>query len=234
MTNSRKKILVLSPHLDDAVLSCGDYILDWKKQGHEVTVITIFTKFQDKYISKSARDSLKAGGFMNAKECERIRKEEDRNAMKLLDVPYQHLDFIDGWFRVLNNKPLYKDQTLFSGKISSSDTQIIDSLGKKLSKYIDFDQVYIPLGIGKHVDHVITKNVASEIFNKETIRYYCDQPYAQKIRNWNFRLIVSSIIRIASVLNMSLKKRTLLDCYPSQMSQLFSGHPKFSEILLRG
>ena len=41
-----KEIVVISPHLDDAVVSCCDHILDWKKKGNRVRILTIFTAFQ--------------------------------------------------------------------------------------------------------------------------------------------------------------------------------------------
>ena len=37
------KILIISPHLDDAVLSCGDLINKYVKEGHQVDVLTIFS-----------------------------------------------------------------------------------------------------------------------------------------------------------------------------------------------
>ena len=38
-----KKILILSPHLDDSVLSCGDLIAKYVKRGCLVDVLTIFS-----------------------------------------------------------------------------------------------------------------------------------------------------------------------------------------------
>lgn len=37
------KILIISPHLDDAVLSCGDLINKYVKEGYQVDVLTIFS-----------------------------------------------------------------------------------------------------------------------------------------------------------------------------------------------
>ncbi|KAB2956573.1 MAG: PIG-L family deacetylase, partial [Thermoanaerobaculia bacterium] len=36
-------LLVLSPHLDDAVLSCGGRIADEVARGRDVLVVTVFT-----------------------------------------------------------------------------------------------------------------------------------------------------------------------------------------------
>lgn len=40
-----KKYAIISPHLDDGILSCGDYISKMIEEGNEVTNITVFTGF---------------------------------------------------------------------------------------------------------------------------------------------------------------------------------------------
>lgn len=47
-------ILVLSPHLDDAILSLGGSIAAWTHAGASVTILTVFTADADKHRSKSA------------------------------------------------------------------------------------------------------------------------------------------------------------------------------------
>lgn len=37
-----RKILILFPHLDDAVLSCGDLIYKYVKMSYTVDVLTVF------------------------------------------------------------------------------------------------------------------------------------------------------------------------------------------------
>lgn len=232
MISSRKKILVLSPHLDDAVLSCGDHILEWKRQGHEVTIVSIFTMFQDKYISKGAQDSLKAGGFKNAKECERARKIEDIEVMKTLSVKYCHLDFIDGWFRVRNNRPIYTDGELFKGRISNYDIPLMGNLKRLFSQYDTFDRIVIPKSVGKHVDHLITYEVAQKIFANYKLFYYGDYPYLLNRYNISVRLAWQFITHFYSMKRMSPTKKKLLQSYVSQIPQLFNTIPNYFEIVM--
>ena len=39
----KNKFLIISPHLDDAVLSCGASMAQWQEEGAEVIVASIFT-----------------------------------------------------------------------------------------------------------------------------------------------------------------------------------------------
>jgi LmbE family N-acetylglucosaminyl deacetylase len=231
-----KKILVISPHLDDAALSCCDHILDWKKQEHEVTVLTIFTKFSDKYISDSAKKNILACGVTNAKQLETLRKIEDREAMKLLQVRYKYLEFTDGWFRSYLRKPIYPGKALFEGIISEDDKTLVEKINKRLKGYSDFEKVIIPFGIGNHVDHVMIRQIAEKIFKTEKLFYYLDQPYTSKIPNWNMELICkyiqNKILGRLSTMPTSNKKIETLKKYKSQFKLLFLQSPiKYEEVI---
>ena len=123
-----KRILVISPHLDDAVLDCADHILQLKRAGHYVKVLTVFTKFADKHISSAARTYMYQSGFKKARDFERFRKLEDKQAMNMLQVDWQHLNFTDGWFRTKQTVSLYPENLLFQGHISKSDSPILQKL----------------------------------------------------------------------------------------------------------
>lgn len=223
---------MLSPHLDDAVLSCADHILRWKKQGHQVTVYTVFTRFPEHFISKSARNSLQAAGYKNGTIAERLRKQEDAKAMKQLGVKYKHMDFSDGWFRAVREKPVYPDKKLFEGRVSPLDKPIIYGLSRELKKIGSFSFVVTPLGIGSHVDHVVVRDVSEKIFNKSVVVHYIDFPYALKLRNWNKSATQSLLERKKSICWISSTKRKILQQYASQMSLLFSKKPNYPEMLL--
>ena len=90
-----KKLAVLSPHLDDAVLGCGDHIFDWKKKKKGIRVVTIFTRFGSNNTINSIKNRLAETGFTSAQGQERLRKKEDQKAMEKLGITWQHLDFVD-------------------------------------------------------------------------------------------------------------------------------------------
>jgi len=77
MARIKSEIVFVSPHLDDAVLSCGGWIAKLVESGRKVVVVTVFS-----------------GGREGGK-----RKEEDRKALKVLGVKGVCLDVVDAKFR---------------------------------------------------------------------------------------------------------------------------------------
>jgi LmbE family N-acetylglucosaminyl deacetylase len=89
--NLSGRILVVSPHLDDAVLSCGLLLAAHP----DAVVCTIFTAPPDVNMSTDwDRDS----GFADAFEAMRVRKWEDARALGTLGVSPIHLPFRDAQY----------------------------------------------------------------------------------------------------------------------------------------
>jgi LmbE family N-acetylglucosaminyl deacetylase len=224
-----RKILVLSPHMDDAVLSCCDYLLNKKNKKSEVKIITIFTNFKSEVITSDAKRYLKKSGHENIYDFEKERKKEDRNSLDFLGFKHEYWDFIDGGFRQFNKKNIYKNYNqLFSGRIHPKDKKIILKILEKLKKYKnDFDEILIPLGIGKHADHLIIKSCGEKVFNKNKINYYIDWPYAFKLKNWNLTQIFTILKNKKWITFTSKKKKKALQLYKSQVKLLFGKKPLF-------
>lgn len=97
-------IIVLSPHLDDAALSCGS-LLARAAASQPVTVMTLFTH------SEGARPSLSARAFLhqcNARSAPALfeqRRAEDRMALRSIGVTGVHLGLPDALFRRRKNSP---------------------------------------------------------------------------------------------------------------------------------
>ena len=53
---------------------------------------------------------------------------------------------------------------------------------------IDFQQIYVPLGIGWHVDHLMTHQVFEPWFGNENLIFYEDLPYATIPHATRYRL----------------------------------------------
>lgn len=229
----KTNILVLSPHLDDAVLSCGDHVLAWTKQGHKVFIITVFTDFGSNPISIGASDYLNKSGFDNTQDFKKERISEDMKAMKKLNVQYKYLNFTDGVFRKYAKKQIYSYTNLFHGKISRKDRLVENEIGNELSKFRNFDKIVIPLGVGKHVDHLLVRRVAEKTFLGKKIMYYVDQPYGQKLENWDVSKFLKLLLSKRSVHKTTNRKKEILGQYHSQIKLLFPNDiSNFSEIIL--
>ncbi|WP_175821408.1 PIG-L family deacetylase [Burkholderia sp. BCC0419] len=81
--------LVVSPHLDDAVFSCGQRLA----QTPGSIVVTVFAGIPPRGTPAPPWD--RRAGFRHADEAVRARRDEDRRALALLDARPVWLDFLD-------------------------------------------------------------------------------------------------------------------------------------------
>lgn len=164
----------ISPHLDDAVLSCGGYIsfLAGKKQ--KILVITIFSDFGKGPVSLSARRYMWHCGALTIKQFQTKRITEDWLAMETIGADHMHLGFTDAYFR-----RFYPNHSqLFSGRVNPADKKLVGLIEQKLFSLIKRgDVLYGPMGIGGHVDHVIVNQIVKNLPAGEKL-FWLDQPYA--------------------------------------------------------
>ncbi len=88
-----RRVVVVSPHLDDAVLSLGATIASAARAGVEVRVLTVFAGDPGARTAPSAHE--RACGFATAGEAARRRRVEDREAIGLLGATPHWLAFAD-------------------------------------------------------------------------------------------------------------------------------------------
>lgn len=229
-----RKIAILSPHLDDAILSLTDHILLWQKKGMDITIITVFTIFSANTLSTDTSNYIHKSGFKSIKKFGSARKKEDADAMKFIGLSnkYIHLDFIDGGFREKNSKPVYKSYAaLFSGKVKDDDSYL-ERLDVTLRKLLnEFSIVIAPLGIGNHADHIIVKNSAEKACGKKSLLFYAEYPYALYKKNWSIKKIFYHLFTPKTTISTSSKKRRILAAYSSQLPILFQNSIQYKEIV---
>lgn len=219
----RKKIQVISPHFDDAVLSCGQHILDWQEDGYEVEVITVFTEFEASVLSEDSASFVKECGVESLAAFRKLREREDTEAMKRLGVKkYRWLGCIDGGFRESEGVPTYRTHDeLFSGKVLDSDDWI-DQLSDSLQNAIDPQAtVVIPLGFGAHADHLIVRQIGEEVCSKKRLSWYIDIPYAFQIHHWQTEFVHRVFIGKTSMKWTTAKKLHAVSAYDAQVPILF-------------
>jgi len=221
--NKKWNLVVLSPHLDDAVLSLGQHILKWKKEGKKVKIITIFTKFSEgKNLSGYSKDYLRKSGFNSVKEFGEARTREDKEAMKILRVDYEHWGFVDAGFR-----GIYKTrEALLGGRVDKRDDSLEKQIEEKI-KGVKVDLFMVPYGVGGHVDHVLLKKLSQKITNKY---YYLESPYLWQ--NLNFLKLSWKIIRARSVVRGGEEKRRILRSYQSQYNLSMNDENIFTEVII--
>ncbi|MGM7777461.1 PIG-L deacetylase family protein [Arthrobacter sp. KNU-44] len=188
--------LFLSPHLDDAVLSCGA-LMESAANNRKVVVATLFTEAGPAPYTRAARSFLRQCSAHDAGDLFEARRREDAAVFNDLGVQPIHLGATDALFRKREEKmvrsgvlgralpelvhryPTYRFDIAL-GRISRGDASLISRLRDSVAGLIQqhsADLVFCPVGVGRHVDHLITRMVG-EAFTNHVV-YYSDFPYDQ-------------------------------------------------------
>lgn len=174
--------IYLSPHLDDAVFSCGGLMALQDARGEPISVLTVFAGDPPDYrISPLAAELHARWGKAGPPIA--MRRTEDRLACARLGGSVVHLNYPDAIYRADEaGKPLYtSDNDLFSPP-DPSESQLIKDLETSLRE-LDFQHttVYCPLGYGGHVDHRLTRLAVERM--GQSLYYYAEFPYAARGRS---------------------------------------------------
>ncbi|MFG2334398.1 PIG-L deacetylase family protein [Streptomyces sp. NPDC048604] len=189
-------LVVLSPHLDDAVLSCGA-LLTRLPPGTPVTVATLFTHCGPPPHTLSARRYLRQTGATDAEELYASRRAEDRTVLAAMGVAWQHAGLQDGLFRRRPEQgpgrralargvpefghvyPTYRLH-LSAGRVSPHDAETVREVAGVLSELTSRGPAVVlaPMAVGGHADHVLVREVAER--SGQHVVYYSDFPYNQE------------------------------------------------------
>jgi LmbE family N-acetylglucosaminyl deacetylase len=145
---------VISPHLDDAVLSCGLLLA----ANPAAVVCTVFTAPPRE---NTLTDWDRASGFADAFEAMRARKAEDIRALALVNAHPLHLSFRDAQYHS-----------------SPSQDSLVAALSHTFAA-VEPTTTLIPLGLF-HSDHVLVAQACLSVmqrFRHVPIHAYEDVPY---------------------------------------------------------
>ena len=198
--------IYLSPHLDDAALSCGGLVWEQVKSGQGVYFWTICAGDPPPGPISSFAESLHERWQIGL-EAAANRRAEDQRACQILGARYDHFHIPDCIYRRMesNQVPLYASEEAIFGPIHSMEAGLIQRLsrdfGGLLQKLETEDEVRIvcPLAIGGHVVHRLTRAAAEALFypyegspeemrsgtrfvpgSNMSLLYYADFPYVEK------------------------------------------------------
>lgn len=168
--------IYISPHFDDAVLSCGGLIYEQTRQGKEVEIWTICAgEAPVGEISPLAQVCHFQWGMANAEETVTKRRGEDHQAAGIVGAGCQHFPFPDCVYRRGADGELLYTMDVFGQRHpfeKDLDIEIAEALARKLQPG---DRLVCPLTIGRHLDHVLTRAAVDRLGQRPW--YYADIPY---------------------------------------------------------
>ncbi|HEY42642.1 MAG TPA: PIG-L family deacetylase [Anaerolineae bacterium] len=171
--------LYLSPHLDDAVISCGGLIAQQAAAGELVSVLTICAGDPPAGpLSSFARELHERWGESSSPIA--ARRAEDRVACGRLDAVVVHLDIPDAIYRRdPEGELLYSSESEILGPVHMKEQGLIQHLADLLEEQCPVEfRIYCPLGVGGHVDHRLTRRAAERL--NVRLWYYYDLPYSAR------------------------------------------------------
>jgi LmbE family N-acetylglucosaminyl deacetylase len=169
----------LSPHLDDAVLSCGGLIVKQTSKGESVTVVTICAGDPPSgSLSVFVRELHARWGEDGDPMV--TRRSEDRLACDHLGASVVHLDIPDAVYRKdSDGEAFYPSEAAIINSINAQEMVLVDRLANMLTKICPSEaRLYCPLAIGGHVDHRLTRR-SVELLGRQ-LWYFHDLPYAAR------------------------------------------------------
>jgi len=172
--------IYLSPHFDDAALSCGGMIWEQTRSGETVEIWTICSGSPGDDPLPPFAESLHSRWGTGTDAVE-IRNTEDQEACRILNASWHYFDILDCIYRRIPNTSqpvILNEQDLFQ-PLKLEESYLLISLAKRLNQAVKPDwNLVSPLGVGGHVDHRLTRAAAEALTH--TLHYYIEYPYCRE------------------------------------------------------
>ncbi len=175
----KRRPLFLSPHYDDAALSCGGTIATLAAAGEAPLIVTCFGGRPTGPLSDYAREMHEWWG-VDIDDAIAARREEESCAAAALTAEALWLEIPEAIYR---DARYTSDAQLF-GPVHSAEVDLADDLERALERLLaDLDaapgRVYVPLAVGNHVDHQHTLALGLRLARSGLeVLAYEDFPYA--------------------------------------------------------
>ncbi len=171
--------LYLSPHLDDAVLSCGGRIAHAVARGESVAVATFFTADEPAEPPSALAADLRRWWQLPAGAVMAARRAEDEAAVRSLGAEPLHLDLAEAPYRLdaSGGAVLRRRSRRSTARVAAGDEAAIASAAERIRALPEARLVAVPLGVGGHVDHLVVRRAAEA--SGRALAYYEEFPYSE-------------------------------------------------------
>jgi LmbE family N-acetylglucosaminyl deacetylase len=171
--------IYVSPHLDDAALSCGGRIWQQAQAGDRVLVVTVFAgeRGADSPLSPFAAQMHALWELEG--DAPTMRRREDAEALACLGTDAAYWPYLDCIYRQMDDDFPYASEEALFGEVYPAEEKLVDELAGRLGglPLEPGGTLYAPMAIGRHVDHQVVHRAAGRI--GRPVAYYEDYPYAE-------------------------------------------------------
>jgi LmbE family N-acetylglucosaminyl deacetylase len=206
----RGRVVVLSPHLDDAVFSLGATISRATGTGSRVEVLTVFGDDPESDVPANGWDTR--GGFATEGDAARARREEDREACRLVGAMPHWLPFRGGGYAP-----------------DKDEDAIDDAIAEQVA---GADAVLVPGFPLRNPDHAWLADLAERKPPTLQIGRYAEQPYSYAVRKEQPLPRVGWEKTSVSIGDRLRKRRAIL-AYASQLPMLSIDTRRLNLLLLQ-
>ncbi len=223
--------IYLSPHFDDAVLSCGGLIWDQCHQGEEVEIWTVFAGDPPPGpLSDFAKVNHELWGVTSGEEVVAMRKAEDQAAAAIVGAEPVHFSIPDCIYRRSPTGEYLYTKSVFDLP-HPADKYLPRRITAALKSELNLgDTLVCPLALGGHVDHILARKAAESL--PRPLHYYADIPYvlnAPQTLEPAIRLLESELYPVPEAgLNAWLDG---VRAYISQVDSLYKGEGTLFEAI---
>ena len=231
MAASAKSHVIISPHFDDGVFSCGGAAHQLRAAGETVTIVTMMGGVLEGRAPDSPilRDLLRR--WQAGLDPLRHRQLEDKRAAAVLGVEFSHIPLEDCVYRAVDSKALYPSEESLFGEVHRADyaPRLLQGIG--VPEIGDSTTVYLPLAVGHHVDHQIALDWGlrqiAENPGRWSLCFYAEYPYSDADRSTEVALAKLGMALQPAHVPLSeadmQAKLAAIACYQSQISTFWSG-----------
>jgi LmbE family N-acetylglucosaminyl deacetylase len=225
---STVRAIFVSPHFDDVALSCGGTVAAAAAAGHDPLIVTVFAGEPppERPLSTFAQvvHELMGCKESTAAEVLHIRRSEDEAAARTLGARPWWLSHLDAPYRGPYTRP-----NAFRGPLHADDADLAAGIAAdvlRLWQGTPDATLYLPLGVGGHVDHRLSFAVATTL-TRAGVRcwHYEDFPYAawavDAVEHRLASLDTPFVARAVDVTSQIDRRLAAIQCYRSQLSYLF-------------
>ncbi|MCJ7623587.1 MAG: PIG-L family deacetylase [Anaerolineaceae bacterium] len=173
--------IYLSPHLDDAVLSCAGLIWEQVQLGARVDIWTIFAGDSPVEMLTPFAEGLHAR-WGSSPDAVKIRRAEDKQACRYLGAGWRHFDLPDCIYRRISQtgEPVIQSETDLFPQKYKGERDLVRMLASQLAEILPEGACLVsPIAIGDHVDHQLVRSAAESL--KRPLCYYADYPYVSQV-----------------------------------------------------